>query len=284
MLRKRNKPNWPQPRSVLHGIHGKVNSTAVFASAASETNINVISEAFARDCELDISPYTQSQSLQIADGQTAAPIGITTAEWSFKDERTSETTVEFMVLASPSQPVILGADFLGRTNTLDTKWHRLQTTSVPGEDFSCVHILGDRPNSISGKLDSVPVSALAATGSEVNLVSMQFIEECGLKSRCKVPIEEHYVKLIDGFPISIERTIKLHWQYGSDQKFWLAEFVVLPNLMCDVVLGQQLLYGSGAFIKYAYCFESQRPTTCQSGIAFPHSIFFGFAAKKGESL
>jgi hypothetical protein len=279
---KRNKPKWPQPRSVLHGIHGKINGTAVFASAASETSVNVISEAFARDCELDISPYTQS--LQIANNTTATPIGSTTAVWSFKGESFSKSTVEFIVLDSPSRPLILGADFLERTNTIDHNWHRLQTISVPGEDFSCVHILGDRSNSISGKLDSVPVLALAATGSEVNLVSTQFIEESGLASYCKPPMDEHYVKLIDGCSIPIERTIRLNWQYGNDQKFWLAEFVVLPDLMCDVVLGQQFLYGSGAFFKYAHCFESEIPTGCQSGIGFPFTIVLSFAAKKSKSL
>jgi hypothetical protein len=278
IFRKRSKIEWAQPRSVLHGVHGHINGTAIFASAASETSINVISRAFAHECGLKISPSpsTSTECLVLPSGQNAETIGIASAEWTFKGEMFSKIGINFIVLESSSRPVILGADILQRTRTFDLNWHRIQTTSVPAENFSCVHILGDLSNSIAGRLDSIYLSALAATGSEVNLVSMRFIEDSGLKSDLRTPLEEHWVKLVDGSYIPIDRTVVLNWQYGDESKHWPAEFVVVSDLPCDVVLGQQFLYGSGVFFRYTDCFRARRPTTIRSGIGAAPVLLRGF--------
>jgi hypothetical protein len=274
--------DWPEPRSVHHGVYGNINGKDVFASAATETNLNVMSKAFARQCGLDITSPMPNQQFLLANDKMVDTVGTVTAEWFFRREKSTKTTLQFMVLDRTSWPVILGAELLQRTRTIDFNWHRLQTTSTEAEDFSCVHIFGDLSNSITGRLNSVPISALAATGCEVNLVSMRFIEDNGLQFKCETPLEEHWLKMIDGSLVPVQSTVFLDWKFGDEKHAWRAEFVVLPDLPCDVILGQQFLYGSCAFFGYADCFRTKRPTKCKSGIGAMPGIFLAFSTRKGE--
>lgn len=281
--RQGSKPEFPKAVSILHGVHGHVNGRAVFASAASESITNVISETLARECSLHVSPAVSGEWLLLPDGREIKPVGIATGKWSFRGETSIQATVDFAVLKSPSRPLILGSDLLRSSRTTDINWHRLRTRTTEPEDFSCVHIVGEPPSSIAGKLEGNPIYALAATGCEVSLVSLDFVTKNYLKFKWKSPKEPHSLKFIDGGCIPIDKTIVLHWQYGDEWTEWPAEFVVVPGLPWDVVLGQQFLYGSGAFFRYVNCFRKARPTSRQAGIsAMPSLLMLSFAAKPGE--
>jgi len=262
-----NQVEWPRARSILYGVHGHINDQRIFAATATETVANVISESFAAECGLQISSLTTRQRLSMPDGGEVQPVGITAADWTFKGERASRVSVDFLVLRSTSRPVILGDEVLRRTGTIGVNWRRLRLAPTAAENFSCIHMLGDRTNTIAGTIGWVPVYAVAATGSEVNLISQDFVEKhWSMRLKARSLGDDHSVKLIDGRTFPIERTVVFRWRYGSEYHGWPAEFVVFPGLPYDVVLGQQLLYGSGAFFNYAGYFRKERPTTTTAGL------------------
>jgi len=137
---------------------------------------------FARQRGLGICPPKPSvEQFHLADGNAMVPVGDALAEWSYMRARAGKTTVELKVLKSSSWPVVLGLKILKRTRTLDLNWHRLQTIATQAEDFSCVHVLGRPSSTVADRLERLPTSAVAATISEVNLISNRFVQERGLR-------------------------------------------------------------------------------------------------------
>ena len=274
------KLDYPKPFSVVHGLHGTVNGHDAFATLASETSKNVISAELAEKYHLRIQPTKATNKYVLPNGETAKPIGITKGEWTFRGESASKTLLDFLVLKSPSRPLILGNDLLDESNTLDINWHRVRTISIEPEDYSCVNMLGEAQDSVAGRLNGTPIYAVAATGCEVNLVSEDFVDEHCSKHDLRRPTEPHSLKLIDGTFLPIKKTVVLTWQYGDERDRWRAEFVVVDDLPYDVVLGQEFLYGSGVYFRYADCFRDQRPTCMRTGISFkPSLLMLAFAPK-----
>jgi len=216
------------------------------------------------------------------------PTGTAKAVWQFDGEVMDKGVVDFVVLPDCSRPVIFGHDFLDRTGTMTSNWHRLRVEAVPAEDFSCVHILGEPPQCIAGRIRKVPVHALPATGCEINLISERYLLLRDLGDKVNKDIKD-WIKLTDGRLVQTTGVIRMSWAFGSEK--WLniwpgLYFSVLPDCPYDVVLGQELLYDSNAFLRYSDCFRKTIPNSChllQAGIAVTPSIILAFRRKPGIS-
>jgi hypothetical protein len=267
-------------QGIIHGVRGSINNVPVLVSTASETKYNVISEEFAHQCRLEIRKYTDT--FVVGDGREISAVGKTNASWQFDGEAVGMETVEFVVLSRCSRPVIFGNNFLRHTRTLRTNWHRLKwETAEP--DFSCVHILGDSPQSIAGTIGRNPVHALPATGCDINLVSEKYVHSLKLSHRVREE-RKNPIKLMDGSMVKSVGEIGLTWAFG-DERFldswpWL-RFSVLPDCPYDVVLGRDLLFNSNAFLRYSGCLRKETPSShkLEAGITIMPSILLAFSKK-----
>lgn len=203
-----------QVDGLVHGVRGSINDEPVFASTAPEIKVNVISESFAHQCKLEIQK--SRNSFILGHGRKIESVGKTSAIWQFDRETMDKGRADFVVLSKCSRPVILGNDFLSQTQTLTTNWHRLRQQAIPAEDFSCVHIFGDSPHSIAGRIRKQPIYALPATGCEVNLVSEEYILSRGLGHKVDKR-RKTWLKLIDGSLLQASGEIRMPWAFGDEK-------------------------------------------------------------------
>lgn len=92
---------------------GLLNGESISALPDTGSEVNLISEKYARDHGLII--YTDDDSrglLQFADGTTQEALGRVTAKWAFKDDIDNPMNVSFEVLAECAYDVILGQEIL----------------------------------------------------------------------------------------------------------------------------------------------------------------------------
>lgn len=279
-----------EPRAVqtsVYGIYGSVNGTPVHATAASETRLNIISADFAKECRLEIGPLKHSCTL--ANSTRIESIGKATGIWQF-DGEFFQRAIEFLVLPESSRPVVLGLDFLSRTRTLKTNWHRIRSRRVFEEPFYCLHLLDHAPRVIAGTVNGEPVLAIPSTGCEMNLVSESYLQRRGLDSRM-LKDDAQQVKLADGSLAQTTGRIRMRWRFGDEGLLdsWSLTFLVMRDCLYDVVLGQDLLYQSNAFLQYEDCFRDVdsariRSTGFHAGIASVPFFMLAFQRKQGMLL
>lgn len=242
--------------SIIHGLHGSLNGFDVFASAATESQYNIISAQFAKHCGLSIGG--KSQELDLARGRKTKCIGTATADWKFRGEAIHKKLLNFLVLPECTRDVVLGYNFLEETRTLSTNWHRLETleTQEGIDPIPCAPILGAVKHRVVGTLEKRPLHAVPGTGSEVNILSEDYLRECGLtwllERDCR-----RVLKFIDGTKVGTLGQVRAAWRFGRDRWPWqthIVRFDVLPGCHHSAVLGQKLLFESFAYIGHADCF------------------------------
>ena len=92
---------------------GSLNSESIAALPDTGSEVNLISEKYARDHELIINTDDDSRGLlQFADGTTQEALGQVTAHWAFRDDFDNPINVTFEVLAECAYDVILGHEIL----------------------------------------------------------------------------------------------------------------------------------------------------------------------------
>lgn len=100
------------PSQLLLGL---LNSESISALPDTGSEVNLISEKYARDHELIIDTDDDSRGLlQFADGTTQEALGQVTAQWAFRDDIDNPINVTFEVLAECAYDVILGHEILYR--------------------------------------------------------------------------------------------------------------------------------------------------------------------------
>lgn len=245
----------------LYGIHGLVNGAAVYAAPASETRLNLMSAGFARECGIDVRPFRYACSL--AHGKKIESVGRGTAMWQFQGEF-MRRSVEFLILPETSRPVILGSGFLACTHTLTTNWHRIRKQTVPASGVHCLHLLDCPPGAVAGTVRGEPVLAVPGTGCEINIISDAYVQRRGLEKRVhREEWDRPWVRLANGSLVKTQGRISLSWRFGDEgvMSSWALDFWVLENCDYDVILGQDVLFGSNAFLAYEDCFKNRKPTS-----------------------
>jgi hypothetical protein len=246
--------------SLQHGIYGSVNDIHCFALPATESGQNLMSEGFVIRAGFQIR--RSSNSFKLANSAMAHCIGTTTVHWRFINENLDQGPVTFSVLPSCSRDVILGSEFLRRTRTMTTNWHRLRVQPSQENMPPSVNILGDSRQSMAGTFRKEPIYALAGSGCEVNVVSERLIIALGVTDKVKSN-RRVLLKLADGSLVQTVGSIRTSWGFGDET--WAGRrrqnFVVLSGCPYDVVLGQEFLFAAAAFHRYTECVRDEIPTS-----------------------
>jgi hypothetical protein len=194
---------------------------------------------------------------------------------------------EFFVSNSFVIPLILGKRFLRTTKTLELHFHRLKNRSNSVGDLPLVAYLGDdyehKQEQISFWLNGTKLDSTPDTGSEINLLSLDFALRWGLNFN---PHKYTNMQFADGTVVSSRGSITLDVSFGGDgappvtrlelvdlsgedyetpatggkiaygpQTAIAAEFHILEGLQVDVLLGVDVLATVDAFVQHNRHFE-----------------------------
>lgn len=270
----------------------------VNAFADSGCEINCITESYAEFLGVIIKPKVQRFKLPIK-GRSLESCGSTTIKCRFPTSPPMAQLVSFVVFPQLVSTVILGMNFLSATQTLDAYTHRLTNVDLASmaPNLQIVRSLGPT-KSVCCWLDGKQVQCLPDTGSEVNLVSIQFAKTLeisasgGHLTNHIDHLESTTIQFADWSTTASLGTIKITVSFmkpsqclSSTHK--LVEslphdsgqpgdrqipvnskieetFHVLDDLECSVILSESLLATVDAFNKHFRNFVSSKQRTSDS--------------------
>jgi hypothetical protein len=214
-------------------------------------------EAYANKLRLDID-RSQSSEVTIGSGKKVVTTGVAKTSFRFKDEA-EEYTLIFHILPSCIHNVILGKGFLKATNTfsnLANKARRIKERILDGITHRHLLYLGDSAPRFGGLINGAPEEALADSGAKVLVMDEDYAMSIGLsvekgrKHRTRLKFADNSTAYTSGTTYGVE------WEFGhgggaSDR--FLLDFHVLKNAPANVILSDEFLFGTDAFIEYE-CF------------------------------
>ena len=231
------------------GLPGFLNGTRVSAIADTGSEQNILSAKYVQDLALDVQHSLQAFILGNSDNVQSS--GTVSLPWAFEDTPHKIYNILFHVLPGCIHDVILGDQFLTRTETMSTQRHRLRKCNFLASKAVSFNLIGSPRRRMAGSMGKVPVLALPDFGSEENIVSEEWARRNGyhIKSGRK---HRTWIRFANG---SMEETvgqIEAPWTFGNGQhgQCKYLTFHVLASCASDVVLGAELLYKTNAFNTY----------------------------------
>jgi hypothetical protein len=241
------KPSHQLTELVVHGRLQGIDTAAFPDTGASS---NFISERYARLHKFAVDRRGQSH-VKVGSGAKTNIIG--TAKLPFTFDGESETHhLTFNVLGKSLYDVVLGSPFLRLTQTFTRFTHRIQrrTRNFFQSNFFKMCLLGSH-QFLSGLTNGIPVDAVPDTGADVSVMSASFARAMGFT----VNSEEQHRVLLGFADCSTAKTIgvvkDMPWNFcGGDQSAHLTDVYVLADLPVDLVLGNEFLWETNAFVEY----------------------------------
>lgn len=232
-------------------LPGALNGRKVAPLADLGASHNYVSQAFVRRHGYPIAKE-ESNNVQLANSKRMAVVGTTTMSFTFKGD-SQPYELPFKVLRNCVHDIILGGPFLHLTETFTRFMNRIR--------WKAGGILHPRVNFLDceghqqymrGWLDGNPIDAMPDTGSQVMLVSERYAMQNSLKV-CRGDEYRIQLQLADGSTTFTEGVLKdMEWKYDEHGVPHRADFYVLKDLACDVILSCGFLVETRAFDSYAY--------------------------------
>ncbi|KAJ9655399.1 hypothetical protein H2201_008813 [Coniosporium apollinis] len=191
---------------------------------------NIISEGLAHILGLTISDDAADRRFfELADGRRVRSVGRVQAPCRFGTETSTDFDLVciFYVFRNVATDLIMGRNFLGETETLTAHRERLQVIC---------------------KLDGRTVSAIADSGSELNLMSPEFARKQGYV----VEEGEQVIMFADGRLAYTSGVVyvSLSLDPGYMYDAVTTAFYLLRDLVYDVLLGEDTLEDFEVFTKH----------------------------------
>ncbi|KAF4553312.1 Hypothetical protein D9617_7g030390 [Elsinoe fawcettii] len=165
---------------------GRINSMPINALADSGSTINTIDAEFARWIGLRMSrlPLAQIPTIKTFTGRVIRCRHVVQARWTFEDGRSMPETIFFVIDKSP-YPVILGKPFLQSSGSWAQPHGRLfrDQSSASNRRPLGAYLQSDADHALprfTFDWFGTPVTALADTGCQTNIMSLAFAEANGL--------------------------------------------------------------------------------------------------------
>ena len=221
--------------------------------SGSDENIIAADLAQSLNLPIDMSPEFQ-KAFKVANGKIVKALGRTTVNCSFAKEPTIELRCLLYVFQDLISPLIMGMAFLEETETLVKNRHRLDFRNV--EQTQALQICGlDYPRRrLYCIVDSEPRLANADTGSEVDLMSLAYVQKRGFAVEQVSSLCPH-VQFADGSTSQLFGKVDVVIKIGENQdSYYRRNFYILDGLTCDILLGEDFLQDIEAFDYYADAF------------------------------
>jgi predicted aspartyl protease len=223
-----------------------LNEEKVSAFPDTGASANFVSLKYVEGHGLEID-RTSSSNVRLGNGKTIGTIGTVTSLVSFAGEKSTHALL-FNVLHRSAHDVVLGSPFLKATETLTRYAHRIGRRWRKAFSHR-VCALGT-PQRVSGRLTGVQMDALPDTGAEVSLMSASFASQHGFEINTEA---QHCVLLefADGSTANATGLVKdLKWKYGGCKVPCRIDVYVLPELSVDLLLGDEFLVKTDAFVAH----------------------------------
>ncbi|PMD58333.1 uncharacterized protein K444DRAFT_563618, partial [Hyaloscypha bicolor E] len=254
LSRPRNKPTG------ILVVQGHINGRKTQAIPDTGAEGNIMAASFARDIGLTIQNQNPSQLLRMANGKHIETIGTVQAVWSFVSDPVQNWKITFQVLADFVYDLVLGSAFLTATQTMSYHQHRLCRIPRPLQSLSVlrVNILGSGCQRVLGIFQGNMMQALPDSGSEANLVSLDYVKRHGWLPKIKRE-DQNMLQFADGSTEKTEGSIMARWRFlrvGDDdpETSLRVKLHVLRGCVYNVILGQDVLEDADAFLRHEKAF------------------------------
>ncbi|OLN81423.1 hypothetical protein CCHL11_09845 [Colletotrichum chlorophyti] len=229
-------------------VEGTVNGIRTAAAPDTGSDDCVISSDLVSKLGLQVIPGT-GKLITLANNKATQSPGVVRVLWKFANEQTSHN-MRCWVLPNCSNDFVLGSQFLKVTETLTTFFHRVKKLLVPRR--LRVRLIGEGKQRLLGSFNNRVTGALADTGSDIMLVSAEYVRRHGLYMRTR-PEDRVEVELADGSRTRTVGTVrKATWSVGD--KTVQCDFHVLDNMPVPVILSKDYLFKLEVFSKHADSF------------------------------
>ncbi|GAM43638.1 hypothetical protein TCE0_060f18606 [Talaromyces pinophilus] len=224
-------------------VDGYLNGVPVEALPDTGADMCFISKPFASS--FGLTPVTGTQKrIFLANKKSVLSPGMVEMPWKFMGERKTHT-LNCWILPGCIYDLVLGSDFLRATKTLTKYARRIKSKLVSLPKRLQLHLLGKESHRLMGYLDGYLTAAFPDTGSDVMLISKDYVKRLGLA------IDRDFenwleIELGDGTTAWTEGIVRnVSWNVGGNSIF--CDFHVLDDLCVDVVLSNNYLFELNVF-------------------------------------
>ncbi|KAJ3563559.1 hypothetical protein NPX13_g8154 [Xylaria arbuscula] len=257
-------------------IGSGANTVVIMACPDSGSDENIISLEFANRLGLDIhGSGHEPRRFSLANGNIVEAIGQVTAQWCFGAEPPRDTPImscNFPVFKSLAVPVIIGMEVLERTETLSKHRDRLVEQLIPSMQALRVNSIGRPRRNLICRLDTYVGYASADTGSDLDLVSLEFARSRDLDIK---PAREQleFADCSIGYTSGVIKSSFSLVGKLSGMKGFLPhgnvvdlEFYVLEDLNADILVGQHTIDDLNVFALHTEAIIPSLPTPGESDV------------------
>ena len=192
--------------------------------------------------------------VRIRQGHTVTTTGTAHVMFRFQGEE-KPYPLTFHLLPKCIRKVVLGKAFLRETKTfkvLQNFTNRVKRRVVRGVSSLHLFYLGDSTPKFTGLLNGRPREALGDSGSGALIMDEDYARAMGIP----IADDEEYrntVHFADGTTaMSTGMSHGMRWEFGLGGvgKEHLLDFHILKNAPANVILSDEFLFGTNAFIEY----------------------------------
>lgn len=245
-------------------VRGHLDGRAVNAIPDTGAGYNIVSASLAEELgyTAPLRSPTKGEQLMKANGKVVTTVGVFEADWTFASEPGRNWKLVFHVLDDCVYDVVLGNAFLRSPGTMGRHKSRLSWVPRPPNALSVLFVnnLGPVGQHLRGSINGDWAEALPDSGSEPNLVSLDFVISRGLDGL----VDRDDVGLLQFADGCVEKTmgsIRPTWAYrGSSTgrhpsvQVVKAKFHILRGCAYDAIVGQDVLEETDAFSRHADSF------------------------------
>jgi hypothetical protein len=237
---------------------GSLMGISVSAIPDTGSELNIVSDHFIKLHGIKLDSEFQ-RSIQLPNRETIST-GTVSLPFSFEGEK-STFSIVFTVMPNCVHDVILSNSFLRTTETLTRFSSRLKSKFVPSLHIPRLRLLGAPKQRILGSINGHTAVALPDTGSDVMLISKQYVQE--RRFIHWVSTDNAYRTCLEFADGSLANTCGIafgvEWRFGKeDSTSRPCDFHIMDGLPYDVILSNDFLFESKAFSQFKDFFFEQR--------------------------
>ena len=222
--------------------------------SGSEENIIAADVLSTLDVKMDTAPE-HCKEFRIANGRSVWALGRIMVNCTFAKDRTVELRCVFYVFQTLTSALIMGMPFLDETQTLVKHQYRLQPRTIPSFRPVQISSLNSPRKRLYCLVDSQPRLANADTGSEIDVMSLDYALKRGF-SMTDVGLSSSTVQFADGSTSELVGKVRVLIVLGTPEgPRVITTFYVLDGLTCDILFGEDFLDKTTAFETYREAFS-----------------------------
>ena len=232
-------------------ILGTLNGHNVAAFPDTGSTQNIMTMAFATRHGLPILQDPEHLTIvTLANGQKVTTSGTVNAKWAFATDPSERHELTFDILSSCAHDVLLGQPFLEATETMSLHQERITSRTVYRGGTYAVNAIGTSQLRVRGKINGTEALGLPDTGCETNIMSLAYAQAQGLSIDSDLD-HQGLLMFADGSTQSTVGQVYTTWEFGDGGGAHNMMFQVLDGCPYDIVLGQDILYDTKAFLTHA---------------------------------